>query len=133
MALNSAASVAATAGGPDDFDSGGHNLLSDDADCAGFDAEGDIEDSNPKLGQLKDNGGLTQTVKLKKGSPAINNADKQSAPNKDQRGEKRGNKPDIGAYERIKKKSRARAARRATSSASSSGGAAGRLPAWRPT
>jgi CSLREA domain-containing protein len=92
----------------DPFESGGHNLIGDDSDCAGFDATGDFVNSNPKLGQLKNNGGPTQTVALKKGSPAINKADKQSAPNKDQRGKKRGKKPDIGAYERVKKKKKGR-------------------------
>jgi hypothetical protein len=87
----------------DPFDSGGHNLIGDDTDCPGFDATGDFVNSNPKLGKLKNNGGPTQTVALKKGSPAINKAAK-SAPNKDQRGVKRGKKPDIGAYERVKKK-----------------------------
>jgi CSLREA domain-containing protein len=92
-------------GGPgQDYDSLGHNLLSDDSDCQGFDATGDLVNSNPKLGQLKNNGGPTKTVALRKGSAAINKADKQSAPNQDQRGTKRGKKPDIGAYERVKKK-----------------------------
>ena len=104
IALNTADELGDDCTGGDDFDSLGNNLIGDDTDCAGFDAPGDFVNPNPKLGQLKNNGGLTQTVKLKKGSPAINNADKQSAPNKDQRGEKRGKKPDIGAYERIKKK-----------------------------
>jgi CSLREA domain-containing protein len=85
------------------FESGGHNLLSSEADCEGFGAAGDLVNSNPKVGQLKKNGGPTQTAALKKGSPAINKAG-DSAPNKDQRGEKRGKKPDIGAYERVKKK-----------------------------
>ena len=102
VALNSAGDFGDDCTG-EPFYSRGHNLLGTDADCNGFDAEGDFANPNPKIGQLKNNGGLTQTVKLKKGSPAINNADKQSAPNKDQRGEKRGRKPDIGAYERIKK------------------------------
>ena len=87
-----------------DIDSLGHNLVSNATDCDGFDATGDRVNSKPKLGKLKNNGGPTQTVALKKRSPAINKADKQSAPNKDQRGEKRGKKPDIGAYERLKKK-----------------------------
>jgi CSLREA domain-containing protein len=87
----------------DPFASLGHNLLGTDADCAGFDATGDFVNANPKLGQLKSNGGPTQTVALKKGSPAINKAG-DSAPNKDQRGQKRGKKPDIGAYERVKKR-----------------------------
>jgi CSLREA domain-containing protein len=86
-----------------EIDSGGHNLLGSNTDCAGFDGPGDFVSSNPKLGTLKNNGGPTQTVALKKGSPAINKAG-DSAPNKDQRGEKRGKKPDIGAYERVKKK-----------------------------
>jgi Right handed beta helix region len=88
----------------DEFDSQGFNLLTDDADCDGFDATGDFVNSNPRLGQLKNNGGPTQTIALKKGSPAINKANKATAPKKDQRGKKRGKKPDIGAYERIKKK-----------------------------
>jgi CSLREA domain-containing protein len=109
IALNQAAGVgedcANSPGAGDEFDSLGHNLLSElDTDsCEGFDATGDFVNSNPKLGKLKNNGGSTQTVALKKGSPAINKAAK-SAPNKDQRGERRGKKPDIGAYERVKKK-----------------------------
>ena len=92
-------------GGPgQDYDSLGHNLIGNDTDCQGFTGTGDITNANPKLGLLKNNGGPTQTVALKKGSPAINKADKQSAPNKDQRGKKRRKKPDIGAYERVKKK-----------------------------
>ncbi len=87
-----------------EFDSAGHNLLSTEADCDGFDATGDLVNPNPKLGQLKNNGGPTQTVALKKGSPAINKANKATAPKRDQRGVKRGKKPDIGAYERVKKK-----------------------------
>jgi CSLREA domain-containing protein len=104
LALNAASSA-----GPDclivsePLTSLGHNLLGTDQDCDGFDATGDFVNSNPKLGKLKNNGGPTQTVALKKGSPAINKAAK-SAPNKDQRGEKRGKKPDIGAYERVKSK-----------------------------
>jgi CSLREA domain-containing protein len=94
-------------GSPFNIDSLGHNLIGDDSDCNdAFDAAGDIVNSNPKLGRLKNNGGPTQTVALRKGSPAINKADKQSAPNKDQRGEKRGKKPDIGAYERVRRKKR---------------------------
>jgi fibronectin-binding autotransporter adhesin len=91
----------------DPFESGGHNLIGDDSECAGFDATGDFVNPNPKLGQLKNNGGPTQTVALKKGSPAINKAG-DSAPNKDQRGKRRGKKPDIGAYERAKKKKKKR-------------------------
>jgi hypothetical protein len=104
VALNSATVAPDCFANPaDPVDSGGHNLIGDDTDCPGFDATGDFVNSNPKLGQLKSNGGPTQTVALKKGSPAINSAG-DSAPKKDQRGVKRGKKPDIGAYERVKKK-----------------------------
>jgi hypothetical protein len=91
-------------GGPgQDYDSLGHNLIGDYTDCQGFGASGDFVNPNPKLGRLKNNGGPTRTMALKKGSPAINKAG-NSAPNNDQRGKKRGKKPDIGAYERVKKK-----------------------------
>jgi CSLREA domain-containing protein len=102
IALNQAATAGDDCAG-DPFESLGHNLLGTATDCEGFDASGDFVNANPKLGLLKNNGGPTQTVALKKGSPAINKAG-DSAPNKDQRGEKRGKKPDIGAYERVKKK-----------------------------
>jgi hypothetical protein len=82
-----------------DFDSGGHNLLTDDNGCTGFDGPGDLVRPNPKIGALADNGGPTKTIALKRGSPAIDHAG-ASAPNRDQRGIKRGNHPDIGAFER---------------------------------
>jgi hypothetical protein len=82
-----------------DFDSGGHNLLTDDNGCTGFNGPGDLVRSNPKIGALADNGGPTKTIALKSGSPALDHAG-PSAPNRDQRGVKRGNHPDIGAFER---------------------------------
>jgi len=56
--------------------------------------------SNPRIGKLRRNGGPTRAVALRKRSPAINNASRRTAPNRDQRGERRGRKKDIGAYER---------------------------------
>ncbi len=47
---------------------------------------------------LADNGGPTQTVKLKAGSPAIDQA--PGGPEKDQRGVTRSDPADIGAFER---------------------------------
>ena len=44
--------------------------------------------------------GPTQTIALRKGSPAINKAKRSTAPTKDQRGRKRGRETDIGAFER---------------------------------
>ncbi len=82
------------------FDSAGHNLLSTDASCLGFDRPSDIVDAEPKLGQLRNNGGPTKTVALRRGSRAIGKASKQSSPNRDQRNTKRDDRPDIGAYER---------------------------------
>ena len=55
---------------------------------------------NPKLGKLARNGGPTKTVALKKGSPAIGEAKRSTAPGKDQRGRKRDRRPDVGAFER---------------------------------
>jgi CSLREA domain-containing protein len=105
IALNSAAGLGddCFAEIADPFDSQGHNLLGDDTDCDGFDATGDFVNPNPKIGGLKNNGGRTQTIALKRGSPAINKADPATAPKRDQRGKKR-KKPDIGAFERVKKK-----------------------------
>lgn len=85
------------------FDSLGHNLLSTlnpEGLCNGFDGPGDLVRSNPKLGNLRRNGGPTKTVALKRGSAAIGGAHKPSAPNRDQRGRKRDRDPDIGAFER---------------------------------
>ncbi len=83
----------------DPFESGGHNLLSTDDNCSGFDGPGDAVQANPRIGQLKRNGGPTETVALKNGSPAIGKAG-NDAPGKDQRGRERDNQPDIGAFER---------------------------------
>ncbi len=83
----------------DPFTSGGNNLLSTKENCSGFDLPSDRERSNPKIGALKDNGGPTKTIALKQGSPAINKAG-NDAPNRDQRGRRRGRNPDIGAFER---------------------------------
>ena len=83
----------------DPFTSGGNNLLSTKENCGGFDLPSDLERPNPKLGPLKRNGGPSNTVALKKGSPAIGKAG-DDAPNRDQRGRKRDRNPDIGAFER---------------------------------
>jgi hypothetical protein len=77
----------------------GHNLSSD-ITC-GFAATGDMNNTDPLLGPLADNGGPTQTHALLLGSPAIDAADPASFPPTDQRGVSRpqGIGPDIGAYE----------------------------------
>ena len=82
------------------FESAGNNLLSTRFLCDGFDRPTDRVRSNPRIGKLKRNGGPTQTIALRKRSPAINKASRASAPKRDQRGAKRKRKRDIGAYER---------------------------------
>jgi hypothetical protein len=77
----------------------GHNLSSDST-CA-FTSVGSLNNTDPKLGPLADNGGPTLTMALLPGSPAINAGDTAAAPLTDQRGFPRpsGLAADIGAYE----------------------------------
>src|SRR5207244_1623860 len=63
----------------------GHNLIQNISDGIGFDAT-DLLSYDPLLGELKDNGGLTQTRALLPGSLAIDHGDNASAPPFDQRG-----------------------------------------------
>lgn len=84
------------------FTSLGQNLISTTGPanaCEGFDQQGDLVRSTPRLGDLAANGGRTKTIALRRGSPALNRADPASAPDRDQRGVRR-NDPDIGAFER---------------------------------
>jgi len=90
--------------------SGGNNLLTDAADCPHFNAPGDMVRSQAGIGPLRDNGGPTKTIALRPGSPALNEAGRD-APKRDQRGRKRGPRPDIGAYERLSKRKPRRASR----------------------
>ncbi|MHA2649382.1 MAG: choice-of-anchor Q domain-containing protein, partial [bacterium JZ-2024 1] len=86
--------------------SNGHNL-STDTSC-NLSGAGDLQNANPNLGPLANNGGPTQTHALNTGSPAIdvvptaNCTDAQGNPlTTDQRGEPRPYGPacDIGAFE----------------------------------
>ena len=56
--------------------SSGHDLVGDTTDCAaGFGpATDDVLDTDPRIAQLADNGGPTQTIALRRRSPAINRA-----------------------------------------------------------
>lgn len=75
-----------------------HDL--EDMDSCGFNGDGDRVNRNPQLQRnLINNGGPTDTLALKRTSPAIDHASKKSSPKRDQRGFKRDGKPDIGAYE----------------------------------
>ena len=77
--------------------SNGRNL-SDGHDC-GLTATGDLQDVDPRLGPLQDNGGPTDTEALLAGSPAIDAGD--TCGTLDQRGttRPRGSSCDIGPYE----------------------------------
>ncbi|MGH9941137.1 MAG: choice-of-anchor Q domain-containing protein [Pyrinomonadaceae bacterium] len=100
-----------TRGGPDlsttNMTSQGFNLFGNTTGGTGFVAS-DLQNVNPQLGPLQDNGGPTFTRALLAGSPATDGGDNAGAPSTDQRGEARvvdGNADsnaviDIGAYER---------------------------------
>ena len=77
----------------------GHNLSSD-ASCV-FTGGGSLNNTDPKLGPLADNGGPTWTMALLPGSPAIDADSAVGAPATDQRGVPRpqGSGVDIGAFE----------------------------------
>jgi predicted outer membrane repeat protein len=80
----------------------GHNLIGNTMGGSGFVAS-DLLNINPLLDSLQDNGGPTQTMALKRGSPAIDAGDVTNAPDYDQRGPGYprvvGDRIDIGAYE----------------------------------
>jgi CSLREA domain-containing protein len=83
----------------------GRNIES--STSCGFVATGDMQNTDPLVGPLQDNGGPTLTVALLQGSPAIDAGANARCPDTDQRGEVRpidGNGDgstvcDIGAYE----------------------------------
>jgi hypothetical protein len=92
--------------------SNGYNLSSDGT--CDFDSTGDLNDTDPKLGRLRNNGGPTRTLALLPGSPAIDSGNPSGCTDgkghllkTDQRGEPRPDKEDSsgcdrGAYERQK-------------------------------
>jgi len=90
----------------------GYNLSSDGT--CDFDGAGDLNDADPKLGRLRNNGGPTKTLALLPGSPAIDSGNPSGCTDgkgyllkTDQRGKPRPDKEDSsgcdrGAYERQK-------------------------------
>jgi hypothetical protein len=90
--------------------SNGYNLSSDNT--CNFNGPGDLNNTNPKLDPLRNNGGPTQTQALLAGSPAIDAGNASGCTNgtghllmTDQRGKPRPDKEDtggcdMGAYER---------------------------------
>ena len=77
----------------------GHNLSSDGS-CA-FGGRGSMNNQDPRLGPLANNGGPTFTMALLPGSPAIDAGSAVRAPATDQRGVPRPQGPgvDIGTFE----------------------------------
>jgi len=92
--------------------SNGYNLSSDG--YCNFSGTGDLNNTDPKLGQLGHHGGPTQTIPLLTGSPAIDAGNPSGCTDgqghllkTDQRGRPRHDKEDtsgcdMGAYERQK-------------------------------
>ena len=90
--------------------SNGYNLSSDNT--CNFSGSGDLNNTDPKLGTLGNNGGPTQTIPLLSGSPAIDAGNPNGCTDghghllkTDQRGKPRPDKEDnggcdMGAYER---------------------------------
>ena len=81
----------------------GHNLIGDGTGGSGFtdtDLVGTHNDPiDPLLGPLQDNGGPTQTMALRPGSPALNAGDPGQLGTADQRGVVRTGGVNIGAYQ----------------------------------
>lgn len=79
----------------------GHNLDSDGS--CGFDQPTDLPDTNPRLGDFGDHGGLVPTVALRPESPAIDAGNPATCSLVDGRGFVRASGPnwdcDIGAFE----------------------------------
>jgi hypothetical protein len=78
----------------------GHNISSDASTV--WTSGTSLNNIDPLLGPLSDNGGFTLTFPLLLGSPAIDAADPLTAPATDQRGVARpqGPAPDIGSFEK---------------------------------
>lgn len=96
VAAGSATGKGANCEGP--VESAGRNI--DSRDECNFKAAGDRVNADPLLGPLADNGGPTQTLALRAGSPALDAAG-EPCPATDQRGVPRPQGPacDIGAFE----------------------------------
>jgi len=83
----------------------GYNLSSD-ASCT-FNGTGDLNDTDPDLGHLQNNGGPTRTMALLQGSPAIDSGNPGGCTDNrghlletDQRGKPRPDKEDSGGCDR---------------------------------
>ncbi len=76
----------------------GGNNISSDLSC-NFTSLGSLNNTDPRLGPLADNGGPTLTMALLQNSPAIDVGNNAVSPPTDQRGFARFGATDIGAFE----------------------------------
>jgi hypothetical protein len=84
--------------GNTNFTDAGNNLCSDAS--MGFPSPTSLNNVNPSLGSLTNNGGPTLTMALLPGSPAVRAGTTNGAPSTDQRGQPRKSlQIDMGAYE----------------------------------
>lgn len=81
------------------FTSYGYNISSDSTMLSFLKQTGDMNNTDPKLNALANNGGPTETHSLKCESPAINAGTSINTPTMDQIGTSRVGNTDIGAYE----------------------------------
>ncbi len=77
----------------------GGNVFDPVTDCGSRAGGDDVITANPGLRTLADNGGRTPTIGLRAASPAVDLAT-STASRTDQRGVRRGQEPDSGAFER---------------------------------
>jgi CSLREA domain-containing protein len=99
VALNRVGASAGNCELNDTLHSAGHNL-EEGNDCA-LSGAGDLQNANPLLGALANNGGPVDTQALLSGSPALDTGDSAGCPATDARGVARPQGPacDIGAFE----------------------------------
>ena len=97
--LLASANCGYTGGASGSLVSGGYNLSSDDSCTTDLNDTTDINNVDPMIGALADNGGPTRTHALLAGSPALGKGNAIAGVTVDQRGITRDATPDIGAYE----------------------------------
>ncbi|WP_428305020.1 choice-of-anchor Q domain-containing protein [Lacipirellula sp.] len=83
-------------GGNAPINAGSNNLMSN---RGSFPVGGVIVATNPLLGPLQNNGGVTKTMAPLGGGPVLDAGIQSGAPTTDQRGQRRDSTPDIGSVE----------------------------------
>ena len=92
--------AATNAGGnTPNLSSSSNDLVRKNPTSGGLPTAAVVSSADPLLAQLGDYGGLTPTMALLPGSPAIDPSISSGAPSQDQRGVTRDSTPDLGAFE----------------------------------